>query len=629
MNTLKMNILKSEKQITIASGVLIALGFVFRRLFDLTPVGNIFLIISTIVAMLPIGIKAWSALMMKVFSIELLVSVAVIGALYINEYVESSVVTFLFLFGAYLEARSLHKTRESIKELTEMAPDEAEILYEDGTTETIDVYDVEVGDRLIVKQGGKIPVDGHVVKGEGSVNQAAITGESVPVTKNTVEDRELFSGTIVESGYIEMIADKESDDSTFAKIIELVEEAQDSKSDTERFLDRFSQWYTPAVIILAVVVLLATKNIHLAITVLVTACPGALVIGAPVSNVAGIGNGAKNGVLFKGGQVVQSLSEVDTLVFDKTGTLTNGKPEVTTVIFSEDIKSSEENYILSLAREVETVSEHHLGRAVIEYADKHGFNQKVDSNNLEAVKGRGVRGLVDGREVLIGNKQMAEEAGVLVKDATQEKAIVLEKKANTVVYLVVDKEVVAIIAIADKIRDEAKEAIKNLRAHGIKEVIMMTGDNRYTADAVAKELGIDKVYSELKPEDKVKHLQELQNEGKKVAMTGDGVNDAPAIALADVGVAMGTSGTDVSIETADLVLMRDDLNKYAHAVGLAKATMRNMVDNIFIALAVVSVLIAGVLFGAVSMAVGMFVHEASILVVIFNAMRLNKFGRKK
>lgn len=622
-------ILKQENNITLAAGVLIAFGFVFRRLIDMAEIGNLFLIIATLIAMLPIGMKAWSALRYKVFSIELLVSIAVIGALFINEYVESSVVTFLFLFGAYLESRSLNKTRKSIKALTEMAPEEAEILNDDGTTEIIDVFDVEIGDRLIVKQGGKVPVDGHVVKGEGSVNQASITGESIPVTKSITGDTHLFSGTIVESGYIEMIADKYSDDSTFAKIIELVEEAQDSKSDTERFLDRFSQWYTPAIIILAVIVLLVSRSLHLAITVLVTACPGALVIGAPVSNVAGIGNGAKNGVLFKGGQVVQSLSEVDTLVFDKTGTLTKGKPEVTSIIFDDNIKSSEENYILSLAREVETVSEHHLGRAIIEYADKHGFNQKVESRNLEAVKGRGVRGRVDGKDVLIGNKQMAEEASVIVKDSIYQKAITLEKRANTVVYLVVDKEIVAIVAIADKIRDEAKDAIKALRSHGIKEVIMMTGDNRYTAEAVAKELGIDKVYAELKPEDKVKHLQELQNEGKKIAMTGDGVNDAPVIALADVGVAMGTAGTDVSIETADLVLMRDDLDKYAHAVGLAKATMRNMRENIFIALAVVSVLIAGVLFGVVSMAVGMFVHEASILVVIFNAMRLNKFGRKK
>ena len=621
---MKLLIMKNEKFITAASGVLIALGFVFRRLLENMYVGNIFLIIATIIAMLPIGMKAWSALRMKVFSIELLVSIAVIGALFINEYVESSVVTFLFLFGSYLEARSLNKTRESIKKLTEMAPDEAEIMYDDGSTEVIDVFDVKIGDRIIIKQGGKVPVDGHVVKGSGSVNQASITGESVPVTKDENESQ-LFSGTIVESGYIEMIADKYSDDSTFSKIIELVEEAQDSKSDTERFLDKFSQWYTPAVIILAVLVYLFTLDLHLAITVLVVACPGALVIGAPVSNVAGIGNGAKNGVLFKGGQVMQNLSEVDTLIFDKTGTLTRGTPEVTSILFLNDV---DQVYLLAIAKEVESVSEHHLGRAIIKFAEGTKYTGQLESHSLEAVKGRGVKGVVDDKEVFIGNKAMAIEHGVKIDNSVYERAVDLERLANTVVYMGIDGEISAVIAIADKVREDAKDALADLKSKGIKEIAMMTGDNEHTAKTVAKELNIDKVHYELKPEDKVKHVKDLQAEGKIVAMTGDGVNDAPAVALADVGVAMGTAGTDVTIETADLVLIKDDLHSYSHAYGLAKATMNNMKQNIVIALAVVLLLISGVLFGVVNMAIGMLVHEGSILVVIFNAMRLNKFGNK-
>src|SRR5699024_3002804 len=286
------------------------------------------LITATVIAGIPIAVKAFQTLMMKAFSIEMLVTIAVIGALFIGEYVESAVVTFLFLVGDYLEARTLEKTRSSLKSLVDMAPQEATIIR-DGVSVTVPVEEVVEGDRVIIRTGGKVPVDGKIVTGQASLNEAAITGESVPASKKTGDS--VFSSTIMDTGYLEIIAEKVGDDTTFAKIIELVEEAQESKSKTEKFLNKFANIYTPAVVVLSVLVYAFTRDLHLAITFLVIACPGALVIGAPVSSVAGIGNGAKNGVLIKGGEVMSTLANVDTIVFDKTGTLTKGQPEVTDV----------------------------------------------------------------------------------------------------------------------------------------------------------------------------------------------------------------------------------------------------------------------------------------------------------
>src|SRR5690606_9292555 len=316
-------------KLTLLSGLLIAVGFMLMVMQQQTDWSNGFLIAATVIGVAPVAMKAWQAVRLRTFSIELLVTIAVVGALFIREYVESSIVTFLFLFGAYLENRTLQKTRSSLKQLIDMAPQEALLLHDDGSRKLIGVEDVKVGDQIVVLPGGKIPVDGVIVKGRASINEAAVTGESVPVYKS--DGDRVFSGTILDTGYIELIAEKVGDDTTFAKIIELIEEAQDSQSKTERFLDRFSNYYTPAVTLLAILVYILTSDLHLAITFLVIACPGALVIGAPVSNVAGIGNGAKNGVLIKGGEVMERLAKVDTLVFDKTGTLTKGKPEVTDV----------------------------------------------------------------------------------------------------------------------------------------------------------------------------------------------------------------------------------------------------------------------------------------------------------
>ncbi|MFA7660071.1 MAG: cation-translocating P-type ATPase, partial [Anaerovoracaceae bacterium] len=580
------------------------------------------LIAATVIAIVPIAIRAFQALRLKAFSIELLVTIAVVGALYIHEYVESSVVTFLFMFGAYLEARTLEKTRSSLKALVDMAPQEANVIRE-GESLIIPVDEVVKGDRIIIRSGGKVPVDGSILSGKATLNEAAITGESVPAMKETGD--KVYSGTIVDNGYLEMIAEKVGDDTTFAKIIELVEEAQESKSKAQKFLDKFANYYTPAVVVLSIAVYLITFNLHLAITFLVVACPGALVIGAPVSNVAGIGNGAKNGVLIKGGEVMDRLSKVDTVVFDKTGTLTKGRPEVTDINTFLNWDTEE---LLRLVAKAETISEHHLGQTIVKEANKRNLNLEGEVLNSEVIKGNGITAQVEGRVLAIGNRKLMDGENVPVSDEVADYAIGREKAGNTAIFAAVDGQIAGIFSITDQIREDAHRALAEMRRNGIKKMVMLTGDNRHTAELVAGELGLDEFHAELLPENKVGFVKELKAAGHTVAMAGDGINDAPAIATADIGLAMGEGGTDVSMETADVVLMADKLMQFSHAYALAKATIRNMKQNTFFAVAVVFVLLIGVLSDYVHLASGMFVHEASILIVILNAMRLIRFNSK-
>lgn len=612
---------KSKATIVLISGILLAAAFLFN-FANLIFLKNAALITTTIVSGYPILVKAWQALRMKAFSIELLVTIAVIGALFIGEYVESGAVTFLFLFGAYLEARSLEKTRSSLKTLMDMAPLEVTII-KDGITLTIPVDEVEVGDRVLIQSGEKIAIDGTVVTGQAFVNEAAITGESVPARKQ-INDT-VFSGTINDNGYIEVIAEKVGEDTTFAKIIELVEEAQESKAKTQKFLEKFASFYTPSILILSALVYFLTKDIKLTLTFLVIACPGALVISAPVSIVAGIGNGAMKGVLIKGGDVIEKLSKVDVFVFDKTGTLTKGQPEVN-AIKTYGIK---ENALLTMVAEAEIISEHHLGQTIVREAGNRGLPLVHKPTDFKVIKGSGIQATVNNVQLLIGNRKwMTINQVNSIKDIDLY-AMNQEKKGFTVIFVAMDEEIVGVISIADQIRSEAEASIQSLKQSGIKQIYMLTGDNRHAAEKVANQLGIDQVFAELLPEDKVNRIKELKNLGFNVAMVGDGINDAPAIATADIGFAMGGTGTDVAMETADVVIIADKLKKLSEAHKLAKATIRNMKQNMFFAVATVIFLLVGVLLKHVFLASGMLIHELSVLIVILNAMRLVSFGKNK
>ena len=585
---------------------------------------DITLVIASAVAGTPIAVRAWQALRARAFSIDLLVTVAVVGALIIGEYVESAVVSFLFVFGAYLEARTLDRTRRSLRELIDLAPQEAE-LVRDGTSVAVSVDDVEVGDRVLVRTGGRVPVDGTVVHGSASVDEAAITGEPLPVGKEVGDP--MWSGTVVEDGYLELRADRVGEDTTFAQIVELVEEAQDSKARTQRFLDRFASWYTPAIIVASVGALLGTWDVRFALTFLVIACPGALVISTPVSLVAGLGNAARHGALIKGGDALERLARFDTLVVDKTGTLTTGRPEVTDVTTLSSAVAEDE--ILRLAASLEQASEHPLGRTIVSAATDRGLTLDGAPAGVEVVRGAGIRGLVglddDVRVVAVGSDRLLTDMGYAVPTDVRERATALERLGNTVSYVTVDGALVGLVAIADRVRPEAAEAIASLRRKGVERFVMLTGDNPNTAAAVAAQVGIDgeqdEVHARLLPQDKAAHVRRLTGLGHRVAMIGDGVNDAPAIASADIGLAMG-GGTDVSLDTADVILVGNRFDQLLQARSVARSTLWNMAQNTTIALATVALLLGGVVGGVVHMAGGMLVHEVSVLVVILNAMRL-------
>jgi Cd2+/Zn2+-exporting ATPase len=609
-------ILSKKNQITVISGILLITALFGHLVLKSEEIVLPSLIIASILGAAPIAIQAYQALRVKVVSIDVLVTIAVSGAFFIRNFEESAIVTFLFLFGAYLEQRTLNQTRSAIKELTEMAPESALKLMEDGEFEEVDVDEVDVGEILLVKTGAKVPVDGTVLSGEGHINEASITGESVPVSKR--KDSQVYAGTILENGTLQIVADRVGEDTTFGKIIELVEEAQDSKSEAERFIDRFSKYYTPAVLVLSFIVWLFSRDIELAITILVLGCPGALVIGVPVSNVAGIGNGARHGVLLKGSEVFQDFSRVDTIVFDKTGTLTIGNPKFADVEIYGDNAEDVMAYLASVEKE----SDHPLAKAVVEYI---GDTKTYEVEKTDVVKGGGIVAQVNGHRVAVGNVKLMEQEYIDLHGKALYDIARFEKSGNSLVLVSVDGELKALLGIRDRVRPGVKEDLQKLKRLGVKNLVVLSGDNQGTVDLVASELGLTEAHGHMLPEDKAAFIKKLIEKGHIVAFVGDGVNDSPSLALAHIGIAMG-SGTDVAIETSDVVLMNSDFSRLPHALGLTKATSRNMYQNIFIAVGVVLILLASVFFSDwMNMSIGMLVHEGSILVVILNGMRLLRY----
>lgn len=617
---MKRFILGRKNHIVLISAILIAAGFFCALALKNTAAADTAFIIASILGAAPIAIQAYQALRVRVVSIDLLVTIAVAGAFLIRNFEESAVVTFLFLFGAWLEQRTLTKTRSAIRELTEMAPESALKQMPDGDFREVAVEEVDAGDILLVKTGARIPVDGTVLSGEGSVSEAAITGESLPVLKGRGD--KVFAGTVLDNGTIRIVADRVGEDTTFARIIELVEEAQDSKTKAERFIDRFAKYYTPAVLVLGMLVLAFTRDPELAVTILVLGCPGALVIGVPVSNVAGIGNGARHGILFKGSEVISALSRVDTIVFDKTGTLTLGNPEVTEkAYFGEDIDRALV-YLASMERE----SDHPLAGAVLDEIGDTVYRQVTDT---EVIKGRGIIASVDGHRVAVGNAALMEREGVEPGTRAKTEIARFEKNGDSLVLTAVDGELKILMGVRDPVRPGAKEVLQKLKRLGVRNLVMLSGDNQGTVDAVGRELGLTEARGSMLPEDKAAYIRKLTEKGRIVAFVGDGVNDSPSLALADIGIAMG-GGTDAAIETSDVVLMNSDICRLPHALGIARATAANMRQNIAIAVGVVLFLLAGVFFSEwMNMSVGMLVHEGSILAVILNAMRLLQYRLKK
>lgn len=604
--------LKHNGQVVTALAIMLGLAW-GTHLMAWFEISTTLLVIAAIFGFVPVAIKAYQALRFGVIAIELLVTIAVIGAMVIGEYEEAAMVTFLFLFGSFLEKKTLERTRQSIKQLTNLAPKTAVRELANGSAEIVDIDQVAVNDLLIVKTGSQIPVDGIVSKGGAYVNEASITGEAMPVHKQIGDT--VFMGSIVENGTLRITAKQVGEDTTFGKIIEMVETAQDSKSSVENFIDSFAKYYTPAILVIALVVGLVSRNLGLAITMLVLACPGALVIGAPVSMVAAIGNGAKHGILIKGAETINTLAQVDTMLFNKTGTLTQGQPSVVNVK-SYDFNLATQEKLVAIEKE----SNHPLAKAIVNYLK---IASQVVIETTEVRMGQGIVSRIAGETWLVGNQQLLAAHEVQLTEAMQADLLTFQKAGMSTV-LFADDHVRAIFAITDKLRPNVTASLDSLKRQGIKQLVMLTGDSQKTGQMLASQLPLDRFEADLLPTAKAEIVKRLQKSGRKVAFIGDGINDSPALTLADIGIAMG-SGTDVAIETSDVVLINADFASLKHAYGLAKKAQKNVVENIIIAVLTVIFLFIMLFFGYIHMASGMFVHEASILIVIVNAMRLTYF----
>lgn len=606
---------KHRQALVILMTSLLVLAEAARWLGQMTTVYQGIMAVAGVIGFLPILLTAISSLQVRLISIDVLVSTAVIGAFIIGEYNEAAIVTWLFMLGEVLENVTLQKTRSAVKQLTDLAPQTAWVVTPAGAVHQEDIDFLDLGTHILVKTGSQIPVDGNVLSGSALVNEASITGESRLVRKDVGDT--VFAGTILESGTLTVEMTAAGDDTTFGKIIELVEEAQDSQTKVQRFIDRFAQYYTPFVLIVAVVVGFLTQDIRLAITVMVLGCPGALVIGVPASTVAGIGNGARRGILFKGSDVMDRLRRVDTIAFDKTGTLTIGKPTVQTLL----VLKGDRQKIIDRAVAIERQSDHPLARAITALPTQ----QSLTPINVQTLKGQGIRAKLMGQEYLLGNRSLVK---AVVGNNTELDQAVNQLVAigdSLVILASTDQRELAIFGINDQLRPQASVALQHLKRLGVKQLVMLTGDNVGTAREIAATLPIDTVRAGMLPQDKERFVTDERRRGHRVAFVGDGINDSPALAAADVAIAMG-SGTDVAMDVADLVLVKSDLTKLVTARQLAQRTIMNMNENIIIALLTVLLLFIGLFAGYVEMASGMLIHELSILVVILNGMRLIKYS---
>lgn len=554
---------------------------------------------------------------------NVLMSLAALGALGIGQFEEAAVVVFLFSLGNALQGYTLEKTRRAISSLVELAPTQA-LVRRDGELQAVPVQEVEAGDVVVVRPGEKIPVDGTVLAGSSSVNQAPITGESVPVAK--LEGDAVLAGSINEHGSLEIRVTRRGDDTTMARLVHLVEEAQAQRAPSQQLVDRFARYYTPAVITAAGLVAVLppllggqpfAKWFYEALAMLLVACPCALVISTPVAIVAAIGTAARYGVLIKGGAHLEELGVLSVTAFDKTGTLTVGRPEVTAVVALGEATPSQ---VLSIAAAIEMRSEHLLGAAILEHARRTG-TQIPEASDFQAVPGLGAAATVMGQRYRVGSTRYFNLQGFSLAGA-EEIVTRLQEEGNTVVAVGDEEKVIGVIALADALRPGAREAIRALREAGITRVVMLTGDTAPAARAIAARAGVDEVRAELLPEDKAMAVRELVGAYGKVAMVGDGVNDAPALAAATVGIAMGAAGTGVALETADIALMGDDLARLPYALRLGRRTRAIIVQNIAFSLVVKGLVLLLVVPGMLTLWLAVAADMGSSLLVTLNGMRL-------
>jgi len=598
-----------------SSGITLALSYISGWL-HLGPayLSTAFAIASLILGGYPILKSAIKALFIPDLNVDTLVSIAAIAATAVGAYQEAATVIFIMLLGEFLEHLTVGKARRAISSLIQLAPKTAWVRREQEEVR-VPIEEVKAKEIVIVKPGERIPVDGKIISGCGSINQSMLTGESIPIEKG-VGDR-VYCGTINESGSCEIETNQVAEDTKLAQIKRLILEAQAEKSPTQRVMDRFTRYFIPAILLIALATFLITGDAIRAITILIVACPCALVLGTPTAVVAAIGNAARQGILIKGGAYLEQMGRLKTLLMDKTGTLTYGRPKVVGINGLDGLNEKEVLYWAAIA---EKRSEHPLAKAITERAEELGL-LIPHPESFENLRGKGVKARWNGKAILLGSAHFLREEKVTIPESAMEVLKRKESEGATSLFLSLDHRLLGLISIADTLREKAKATIDRIRREGLSEIWMLTGDSEAVANRIGKELGI-RYEANLLPEDKVLRVKEWKKQGQTVAMVGDGVNDAPALAAADVGIAMGAAGTDVAIETADIALMTDELEKIPTAIRLSRKALRVIKENIAFALVFNTVLVFLSAQGWVTMILGAVMHQASSLVVILNSMRL-------
>ena len=612
---------KGRTLATIASGLLLALATLLAWL-GITPGIVVWLYaLAAISGGFHAAKSGLSGLRSLSLDMNFLMTVAIIGAAAIGEWSEGAAVAFLFSVGNTLQAYTMDKTRQSIRSLMELAPPVA-LVRRNNEEKRLPVEDIVVGDLVIVKPGERIAMDGIVQSGVSAVNQATITGESIPVEKTTGDT--VYAGTVNEHGALEISVTKSADNSTLAKISHLVEEAQAQKAPSQQFVDVFAKYYTPVVLVLAAGVMVVPWLLfqqpfalwfYNGLVLLVISCPCALVISTPVAIVSAIGNASRHGVLIKGGAYLEEMSTIDAMAFDKTGTLTQGKPVVTDIVVTDGYSDTE---FLAMAAGIEKWSEHPLAHAIVEKARGLGLKTAV---HFKALVGRGAQAEIDGQTIYIGNVRLFEDLGYDLTPHGKTLAD-LEQQGKTVMLMGTGNLILGMIAVADTLRENSREAIQALHAAGMKHIAMLTGDNDRVAGAIAKILNLDTYSSGLMPEDKVATVKKIASDYGKIVMVGDGVNDAPALAAATVGVAMGVAGSDVALETADVALMTDDLGKLTYIIKLSHKTVAIIQQNIVFALSIKVIFLLLLLLGMGNLWLAVLADMGASLLVTVNGMRL-------
>ena len=611
------------------AGVFFLAGWAGERWFGLpAEIALLFYILSYIAGGYDIATHAIPALFRGKFDTDVLMLAAAAGAAILGEWAEGAFLLFLFSLGHAGEHYALDRARDAVNALGQLMPQTARVKRGDEIIET-PVSQVQIGDIVVVRPGDRIPVDGRVVQGAGSVDQSPITGESAPAPKAPGD--EVFAGTINQEAALDIQATRLARDNTLSRVMQMVAEAQSQQSPTQRFTQKFTSKFVPAVLIFVTLVIVAPPllgwmswqdSFYRGMLLLVAASPCALAIGAPATVLAGIAQAARNGVLIKGGVHLENLGAIDVMAFDKTGTLTSGQFQITDII---PLNGASPEETLTLAAAVEQQSNHPLARAVVEAAQEKGLDPPLAAQ-VENMAGRGLHSRIDGRTILVGSPALIREANPRVWTKSMQRVLDdLEAQGKTTIWVQADGRVLGALALADVPRPGVRETMERLRKLGVRRLVMLTGDHERAAQKVARETGVTDVRAELLPEDKLKAIRELEAEEGSVAMVGDGVNDAPALATATVGVAMGAAGTAVALETADVALMADDLSKLPFAVGLSRASRRIIVQNLAIALGVIFLLIGASLTGVVALSGAVVLHEGSTIVVVLNALRLLRF----